>query len=87
MVRKTIICVAALLALSACDTRPETAEWQSVCVEDHLQMRTTPVSSYNPTTKIYSTTLQQQWIPVCDRYEKVCVPGRDGTVECPMSEN
>ena len=70
------------IALTGCDGRPSTAEWQNVCAESHLQMTMVPTSHYNPATKSSTVTMQQRWLPVCDKWELECVSGRDGTTIC-----
>lgn len=76
---KRLVIIAAL-GLAAC--QPEHAEWQSRCVEDHLEpypmvqlLPTGPNGQLMPMTTI-------QYRTVCDRYQRVCVPGRDGSTKC-----
>jgi hypothetical protein len=78
MTRRIILIATAALLLAGCDMRPDHAEWQSQCVEDHTDVMMLP--SYNPALKM--TTLQPHYTTTCDRYEPVCVGGKDGSTVC-----
>lgn len=81
--KRLLLAAAGLLALTACDMRPEHAEWQSQCVSSHVDAYPVamPVSGPNGTVTIQ---MQMQYTSVCDRYEPVCVAGKDGSTECPV---
>lgn len=73
--------IAAMLALAACDMRPDHAEWQKQCVESHVDM--IPISTYVPDGR-GGGSVQMQWMYVatCDREAMVCVAGKDGSTTC-----
>lgn len=71
----------ASMTLVACDNRPDHAEWQKKCVVSHTVMLPMPVVI--PTSNGGSVTLIQLTpIESCDRYEPVCVAGKDGSTAC-----
>jgi len=81
---KRLAFLAPLLALAACDMRPEHAEWQDRCASSHSEL--IPMSQYVPNGN-GGGSIVITYIPneVCDRYEPVCVAGKDGSTGCPAT--
>lgn len=68
--------------LTGCDERPDHAEWRDVCVASHsvqtgtiTQMMYCGQGCFMPlTTPLYTD--------VCDRTERQCFGGKDGSILC-----
>lgn len=76
--RASLLPIGAALAVSACDQRPETAEWRQVCVESHQEFSHFLMVS----TGRGGVVPIAQYRTVCDRHERRCIAGRDGATEC-----
>lgn len=65
--------------LSAC--QPAHATWGSQCASSHVEssVTTMPVSDGRGGITIMLVPTSQS---VCDAYERICRPGRDGSTDC-----
>jgi hypothetical protein len=75
------ILIPTLLLLAACDTRPDHAEYQQVCM-DYDSSTTTAVGTTIGANGQVSTTITPITTSWCVRYEVQCIAGKDGSTTC-----